>query len=267
MPPGTPAARADRIDPVMANRRDSTTHFGYREVREGDKASLVGAVFSSVAGKYDVMNDVMSFGVHRAWKRFAAGQSGLREGQIVLDVAAGSGDMSRLFSRQVGTAGGVVMTDINPDMLRRGRDTMIDRGVIDNMSYCITDAENLCFASDAFHCVNISFGLRNVTRIGRALESMHRVLRPGGKALILEFSRPVSATLGRVYDLYSFNVIPAMGRLVAGDEDSYRYLVESIRRHPDQDTLAAMMRSAGFERVVYHNLTGGVVALHTGYKF
>lgn len=252
---------------MTANRRGSTTHFGYRDVPERDKASLVGAVFSSVAGKYDVMNDLMSFGVHRLWKRFAAGQSGLREGNTVLDVAAGSGDMSRLFSRQVGTGGRIVMTDINADMLRRGRDTMIDHGVIDNVSYCITDAESLCFESDAFHCVNISFGLRNVTRIARALESMHRVLRPGGKVLILEFSRPASAALGRIYDLYSFSVIPAMGRLVAGDEDSYRYLVESIRRHPDQDALAAMMQGAGFERVGYHNLAGGVVALHTGYKF
>lgn len=251
---------------MASEPHDRTTHFGYRDVPEKEKAGLVGAVFSSVADKYDVMNDFMSFGVHRAWKRFAAGQSGLRRGQSVLDVAAGSGDMSRLFSAQVGPAGRVVMTDINPDMLRRGRDVMIDHGVVENLAFCITDAERLSFADNAFDCVSISFGLRNVTRIQHALDSMFRVLKPGGKLLILEFSKPVSAAMRRAYDLYSFNVIPAMGRLVAGDADSYRYLVESIRKHPDQETLASMMRSAGFEHVNWHNLTGGVVALHTGFK-
>ena len=247
--------------------QDRNTHFGYTEVPEREKASLVGAVFSSVAGKYDLMNDVMSFGAHRAWKRFAAAQSGLHRGDSVLDVAAGSGDLSRLFSRQVGPTGLVVMTDINPDMLRRGRDVMTDRGVVGNVTHGITDAEALCFADASFDCVSISFGLRNVTRIARALESMYRVLAPGGRALILEFSRPVSAALRSAYDLYSFGVIPAMGRVVAGDEDSYRYLVESIRRHPDQETLATMMRDAGFEGVDYHNLSGGVVALHIGFRY
>lgn len=251
----------------MNSEPDRKTHFGYRDVPERDKTSLVGAVFSSVADKYDIMNDAMSFGVHRAWKRFAAAQSGLRTGDSVLDVAAGSGDLSRLFSERVGPTGRVVMTDINPHMLRRGRDVMIDRGVVENVAYSITDAESLCFADASFDCVSISFGLRNVTRIERALDSMYRVLRPGGRLLILEFSRPVSAALRKVYDTYSFAMIPTMGKLIAGDEDSYRYLVESIRKHPDQEKLAAMMRDAGFERVRYHNLTGGVVALHIGFRF
>jgi demethylmenaquinone methyltransferase/2-methoxy-6-polyprenyl-1,4-benzoquinol methylase len=209
----------------------------------------------------------MSFGVHRLWKRFAASQSGLREGQAVLDVAAGSGDMSRLFAPRVGKLGRVVMTDINPDMLRRGRDAMIDHGVVDNIRYCIADAENLGFADNTFDCVSISFGLRNVTRIPKALREMYRVLKPGGRVLILEFSKPVSPLLRKAYDAYSFGVIPGIGKLVAGDAESYRYLVESIRKHPDQETLAAMMRDARFERVEYHNLTGGVVALHIGFKF
>jgi demethylmenaquinone methyltransferase / 2-methoxy-6-polyprenyl-1,4-benzoquinol methylase len=252
----------------MASESDhDTTHFGFSEVPERDKASMVGSVFSSVADKYDIMNDLMSLGVHRAWKHFAAGQSGLRPGQRVLDVAAGSGDLSRLFRRQVGADGEVVMTDINPSMLRRGRDVMIDHGAADNVRYCITDAESLAFEDNSFECVSISFGLRNVTRIPKALDSMLRVLKPGGKVLILEFSQPVSAAVRRVYDLYSFNVIPRMGKLVANDEQSYQYLVESIRKHPDQETLAQMMRDAGFDRVAYHNLSAGVVALHSGYKF
>jgi demethylmenaquinone methyltransferase / 2-methoxy-6-polyprenyl-1,4-benzoquinol methylase len=252
---------------MASDPHDRRTHFGYRDVPEGEKASLVGAVFSSVADKYDIMNDVMSLGVHRAWKHFAASQSGLRKGGTVLDVAAGSGDLSRLFSDQVGPGGRVVMTDINPAMLKRGRDVMIDGGYIRNIEYAIADAEALCFADASFDCVSISFGLRNVTRIQRALESMFRVLKPGGRLMILEFSTPVSAALRKAYDLYSFNMIPVLGRLVAGDEDSYRYLVESIRRHPDQETLATMMRDAGLEQVNYHNLTGGVVALHVGYRF
>lgn len=252
---------------MNAEREGGRTHFGFREVPEDDKASLVGSVFSQVAHSYDVMNDAMSFGVHRLWKRFAAAQSGLAAGGRVLDVASGSGDMARLLKARVGATGEVVMTDINPDMLRRGRDAMIDHGAVDNVRYAISDAENLAFADDEFNCVSIAFGLRNVTRIHRALASMYRVLRPGGRLLVLEFSKPVSKAFGRAYDLYSFAVIPTMGRLIAGDEDSYRYLVESIRRHPDQETLAAMMRTAGFEDVTWHNLTGGVVALHVGFKY
>ncbi len=251
----------------MPDERGGTTHFGYRDVPEDAKASMVGAVFSSVADKYDIMNDAMSFGAHRAWKLFAASQSGLKRGQCVLDVAAGSGDLSRHFRAQVGDTGLVVMTDINADMLSRGRDRMIDAGATGNITYCLADAENLAFADGSFDCVSIAFGLRNVTRIPKALRAMQRVLRPGGKLLVLEFSRPVSAPLRRLYDLYSFGVIPAMGKLIADDADSYRYLVESIRKHPDQETLAAMMRDAGFENVSWHNLAGGVVALHTGYRF
>ncbi len=244
-----------------------TTHFGFREVPENKKASMVGAVFSSVADKYDIMNDVMSFGVHRAWKHFACSQSGLKPGDSALDVAAGSGDLSRVFRKQVGEKGSVVMTDINPAMLSRGRDVMADHGAAGNVRYALSDAENLAFAGNSFNCVSISFGLRNVTRLPHALASMYRVLKPGGKILILEFSRPVTSLMRKAYDLYSFNVIPKMGRMVAGDEESYQYLVESIRKHPDQEALAALMRDAGFEKVSYHNLTGGVVALHTGYKF
>ncbi|GJL83621.1 MAG: ubiquinone/menaquinone biosynthesis C-methyltransferase UbiE [marine bacterium B5-7] len=250
----------------MSDER-STTHFGFREVDADDKASMVGAVFTSVADRYNVMNDAMSFGIHRVWKHFAVTQSGLKRGDSVLDVAAGSGDLSRAFVDQVGDTGRVVMTDINPAMLDRGRDSMLDHGVLKPLQYCITDAENLCFDDNTFNCVSISFGLRNVTRIERALESMYRVLKPGGKLMILEFSKPTSPLMRKAYDLYSFNVIPKLGKLIAGDKDSYQYLVESIRRHPDQQTLASMMTSAGFERVDYHNLTAGVVALHTGYKF
>jgi len=246
---------------------EKNTHFGYRDVPEDTKAGLVGEVFTSVANKYDIMNDVMSFGIHRLWKRFACAQSGLHAGDSALDVAAGSGDLSREFSEQVGPTGSVVMTDINPAMLMRGRDVMTDHGVVGNVSYAITDAEKLSFESNSFDCVSISFGLRNVTRIPDALASMYRVLKPGGKLLILEFSRPPSPLISKFYDLYSFNVIPKMGRLIADDEDSYQYLVESIRKHPDQETLANMMRDAGFERVDYHNLSQGVVALHSGYKF
>lgn len=251
----------------MRRDADGTTHFGFSEVPESEKPSMVGAVFSAVADKYDVMNDAMSFGAHRAWKQFAAAQSGLRPGQRALDVAAGSGDLSRAFHRQVGARGQVVMTDINADMLRRGRDRMIDAGATGNIAYALADAENLAFADASFDCVSISFGLRNVTRIPKALRAMQRVLRPGGKLLVLEFSRPVSAPLRRLYDLYSFGVIPRMGQLIAGDADSYRYLVESIRKHPDQEKLAAMMGDAGFDDVQWHNLAGGVVALHIGYRY
>lgn len=252
---------------MNADDENRTTHFGFTEVPMDEKASMVGAVFSSVADRYDLMNDLMSFGVHRLWKKFACSQSGLKSGGAVLDVAAGSGDLSREFHRQVGDAGMVTMTDVNRDMLARGRDAMIDAGVSGSVRYVLTDAERLAFDDDAFDCVCISFGLRNVTRISRALESMHRVLKPGGKVLVLEFSRPTRASFRRLYDFYSFNVLPAMGRVVASDEASYRYLVESIRKHPDQQTLARMMSRAGFEDVDYFNLSHGIAALHVGYKY
>lgn len=243
------------------------THFGYSEVDIKRKSSLVGEVFRSVAGRYDLMNDLMSLGVHRHWKRFAAAQSGLREGGRVLDVAAGSGDMSRLFASQVGAGGRVVATDINGAMLERGRSRLIDAGFIGNVSYALTDAEKLSFPDERFDCACIAFGLRNVTRKEQALSELCRVLKPGGRLLVLEFSRPLLPILEKAYDTYSFNVIPKIGSLVAGDEASYRYLVESIRKHPDQSVLAGMMRDAGFDQVRINNLSGGIVALHVGFRY
>lgn len=252
-----------RADP----QREQTTDFGYQTVGLAEKAGRVGEVFRSVAGRYDLMNDLMSFGAHRRWKRFAASQSALRSGDVVLDVAGGSGDMARLLARQVGPDGAVVLTDINAAMLAEGRNRMIDAGLVGGIAYALTDAEKLCFDDERFHCVSIAFGLRNVTRKQDALASMYRVIRPGGRLLLLEFSKPVVPLLEKVYDGYSFAVIPALGRLVAGDEASYRYLVESIRRHPDQQTLKAMMGGAGFEDIRIHNLSGGIVALHIGFKY
>ncbi len=243
------------------------THFGYRDVDEDDKAGLVASVFSSVASKYDIMNDLMSFGNHRWWKRFAVSHSGLGLGDQVLDVAAGSGDLSRHFAKQVGPTGRVVMTDINPEMLDQGKRRMVDAGFIGNIEFSIEDAEALSFEDDQFDCVSISFGLRNVTHIDRALASMYRVLKPGGRLLILEFSQVKNPLLKQAYDTFSFNVIPKIGELVTQDRDSYQYLVESIRKHPDQKTLKSMMANAGFEDVRYHNLQGGIVALHVGFKY
>ena len=212
------------------------------------------------------MNDLMSMGAHRVWKRFAVAQSGLRMGNQVLDVAAGSGDLSRLFAKQVGDQGLVVATDINQAMLSQGKDNLVDSGLTSNVAFVIANAEALCFPDQMFHCAAISFGLRNVTNKERALSSMHRVLRPGGRLLVLEFSKPVIPALQKVYDSYSFNVIPKIGKFVLGDEASYQYLVESIRKHPDQQTLKAMMEEAGFDHVKVHNLSAGIVALHIGYK-
>ena len=249
------------------NNHRKTADFGFREVPEDAKAGLVGGVFTSVADKYDLMNDVMSFGIHRLWKRFAVSQSGVRAGSRVLDVAGGSGDLGVQFARRTGARGRVVTTDINAAMLARGRNRFTDAGLVANVDFVQANAEHLPFANNHFDCVSIAFGLRNVTRKDRALASMYRVLKPGGRLIVLEFSHPLSAGLSKLYDTYSFNVVPLMGRLIAHDEASYRYLVESIRKHPDQPQLKALMEQAGFERVEFFNLSGGIVAMHKGYKF
>jgi len=251
---------------VTGGRDDKTTHFGFREVPESAKAGLVGQVFDSVASRYDLMNDVMSFGIHRLWKRFTIDQAGVRPGNRVLDVAGGTGDLSAAFARQVGPQGSVTVADINAAMLDVGRARLADRGLAGNIEFVQADAESLPFPDNHFDCITIAFGLRNVTRQDCALASMYRVLKPGGRLLVLEFSKPVLPGLGAVYDTYSFNVLPKLGKLIANDETSYRYLVESIRKHPDQETLKGMMEAAGYERVHYFNLSGGIVALHKGYK-
>ena len=243
------------------------THFGFREVDIDGKPGLVRELFRSVAGHYDLMNDVLSLGAHRLWKRYAASQSGLRPGDRVLDVAAGSGDLSRLFATRVGPEGRVVVTDFSAAMLEEGRSRLVDAGIVDNVSYALTDAESLCFGDGEFHCVCIAFGLRNVTRMEKALSDMCRVLKPGGRLLVLEFSKPLLPALERIYDTYSFQVIPHIARLVAGDETSYRYLVESIRRHPDQEALKGLMLEAGLDHVRVNNLSGGIVALHVGFRY
>ncbi|MDP1593278.1 MAG: bifunctional demethylmenaquinone methyltransferase/2-methoxy-6-polyprenyl-1,4-benzoquinol methylase UbiE [Gallionella sp.] len=240
-----------------------TTHFGFETVDETDKARRVAGVFTSVASKYDIMNDLMSAGLHRIWKRFAVGVSGVRAGQRVLDVAGGSADLSRLFLKAVGGTGQVVLTDINNAMLRVGRDRLLDEGINTPTTQC--DAEHLPFPDNYFDCVSIAFGLRNVTHKEDALREMKRVLKPGGRVIVLEFSK-VAKPLEKVYDLYSFKLLPKMGQLIAGDADSYKYLAESIRMHPGQEELKQMMVDAGLERVEYFNLTGGVVAVHRGYK-
>lgn len=242
---------------------DKTTHFGYQQIPEAEKARKVEGVFTSVAQRYDVMNDLMSAGLHRVWKRFTIEQSFLRPGERVLDVAGGTADLSRAFAKRVGTSGQVVLTDINAAMLNIGRDRLLDDGVLAPAVQC--DAERLPFASDWFDCVCVAFGLRNMTHKDAALSEMFRVLRPGGRLLVLEFSR-VWKPLTRAYDAYSFNVLPKVGEIVAKDSASYRYLAESIRMHPDQETLKQMMQQAGLERVEYFNLAAGVVALHRGYK-
>ena len=244
----------------------ATTDFGYQQVPTAEKASRVRAVFESVAGNYDLMNDLMSGGAHRLWKQFALSQTGLRPGQRALDVAGGTGDLAAGMAKQVGAAGLVMLTDINAAMLGEGRDALIDRGVVANVRYSIADAERLPFPDASFDCVTIGFGLRNVTDKMAALQSMARVLKPGGQLLILEFSHPVSPGLKPIYDAYSFTVLPWLGKVVAKDAASYRYLAESIRRFPGQDDLLAMMREAGLESCRYHNLSGGIVALHRGYR-
>ena len=243
------------------------THFGFQEVNEDQKQGMVKGVFQAVASNYDVMNDAMSMGVHRAWKWFAVAQSGVQVGDKVLDLAAGSGDLSLKFAQKVGQEGHVVVTDINEAMLEEGRKRLTDKGIAGNVNYCLVNAEQLPFEDNSFDCISISFGLRNVTHKERALESMQRCLKPGGRVIILEFSQPTNETFRKVYDAYSFNVIPKLGELISNDRDSYQYLVESIRKHPPQEELKQMMLDAGFDRVRYHNLTGGVVALHVGYKY
>ena len=241
----------------------STTHFGYRQVREEEKASHVAGVFHSVASKYDVMNDVMSAGLHRVWKAFTIRQAGVRVGMKVLDIAGGTGDLALKFARQAGPQGEVWLTDINASMLTEGRNRMLDRGLMLPVALC--DGEKLPFADNYFDVVTVAFGLRNMTHKDAALAEMRRVTRPGGKVMVLEFSR-VWAPLAPFYDAYSFNVLPWLGKRIAGDDDSYRYLAESIRMHPAQDELARLMEHAGLERVKWFNLTAGVCALHVGYK-
>lgn len=243
-----------------------TTHFGYRDVPEADKARLVGEVFTSVARKYDIMNDLMSCGVHRLWKRYFVATSGVRVGDRVLDLAGGTGDIASLLLPKVGDRGSVVVGDINRDMLRVGRDRLLDRGLARGLDWTQMDAESLPFPDRSFDCVTMAFGLRNVTHKERALAEIHRVLKIGGRALVLEFSAVRAEFLKPLYDFHSFQVLPRIGRLIAGDEASYRYLAESIRKHPDQETLKGMMEAAGFARVDVRNLSAGIVAIHRGYR-
>ncbi|GAB0147733.1 MULTISPECIES: bifunctional demethylmenaquinone methyltransferase/2-methoxy-6-polyprenyl-1,4-benzoquinol methylase UbiE [Marichromatium] len=243
-----------------------TTHFGYQQVPIEEKAARVREVFDSVATRYDLMNDLMSLGIHRLWKRHTIELAGVRRGQRVLDLASGTGDLADRFAAIVGPDGQVVMSDINAAMLGEGRKRMLDRGRVGNIQYSLINAEQIPFPDDYFDCVTIGFGLRNVTDKQKALGEMQRVLRPGGRALVLEFSHPLTKPLGRAYDLYSFSVLPTLGKLVTNDPGSYRYLAESIRMHPDQETLRGMMETAGLERCEYFNHSGGIVAIHRGYK-
>jgi len=253
------------LDPA-ADEGSQTTDFGYQQVPVRQKQARVAEVFDSVAGRYDLMNDLMSFGIHRLWKRLTVEMSALRPGDWALDVAAGTGDLTALMRRKVGRHGRVIMSDINSAMLQRGRDRLLDRGVAGNVDWLISDAESLPFADDSFAVVTIGFGLRNVTDKARALAEMARILKPGGRLLVLEFSKPTHRLLAQCYDRYSFSVLPRLGRLVTQDSESYRYLAESIRMHPDQERLRAMMAEAGLAECRYHNLTGGIVALHRAIK-
>jgi|TARA_B110000908_G_scaffold83210_1_gene99646 demethylmenaquinone methyltransferase/2-methoxy-6-polyprenyl-1,4-benzoquinol methylase len=243
-----------------------TTHFGYKTVNVEEKAGKVADVFHSVASNYDLMNDLMSAGVHRLWKRMTIEMSGVRSGNKVLDIAGGTGDLAAKFSRIVGKDGYVVLADINESMLKVGRDRLMDLGVVDNVKFSQSDAQYLPFPDNTFDIITIAFGLRNVTDKELALKSMLRVLKPGGRLLVLEFSKPGNPVLSKIYDTYSFNILPKLGKLFADDAESYQYLAESIRMHPDQQTLMAMMNDAGFTNTDFHNMTGGVVALHRGVK-
>ena len=244
-----------------------TVDFGYEKVTPAEKTARVRSVFDSVADNYDLMNDLMSAGLHRLWKRFALAQTGLRPGQRALDVASGTGDLGAGLARQVGRDGLAVLTDINREMLSRGRDRLLDRGISSQVEFVIANAESLPFRERSFDCVTIGFGLRNVTDKSAALASMRRVLSPGGRLLVLEFSKPQITALQPAYDAYSFNILPRLGSIVAGDSASYRYLAESIRMHPDQETLASMIRESGFDECRWHNLAGGIVALHLGFVY
>jgi demethylmenaquinone methyltransferase/2-methoxy-6-polyprenyl-1,4-benzoquinol methylase len=251
----------------MQNNNNDTTHFGYESVATAEKAGRVREVFDSVASNYDLMNDLMSLGAHRLWKAFALARTGLRTGDTALDLAAGTGDLTAGLARQVGPTGHVFHTDINAAMLAEGSDRLLDQGLSSTVTTLQVNAEHLPFAASSMKCVTIGFGLRNVTDKQAALNEMTRVLKPGGRVLVLEFSKPVLKWLVPVYDAYSFKILPALGKLVANDADSYRYLAESIRMHPDQDTLRGMMQTAGLEDCLYHNLSGGLVALHVGFKY
>jgi demethylmenaquinone methyltransferase/2-methoxy-6-polyprenyl-1,4-benzoquinol methylase len=252
------------MDELMSKKR--TTDFGYEQVAVEEKAGRVANVFHSVAARYDLMNDLMSGGVHRLWKRFTIELAAARPGQTILDIAGGTGDLSYAFAKKVGPDGLVVLADINESMLNVGRDRLTDRGIAGNLQYAQADAQYLPFPDNTFDCITIAFGLRNVTDKDLALRSMLRVLKPGGRLLVLEFSKPQNPLLEKAYDTYSFKLLPFMGKVVANDADSYRYLAESIRMHPDQETLKGMMDAAGFVNTEYHNMTGGVVALHKGIK-
>ena len=245
---------------------EQTTHFGYETVNTEEKVVKVASVFHSVASSYDVMNDLMSLGIHRLWKRTTIEHSGVKQGQVILDLAGGTGDLSSRFSTLVGKKGRIVLSDINASMLAQGRDRLINEGLL-NIEFVLANAEELPFPDNCFDCFCIAFGLRNVTNKDATLASIYRVLKPGGRLLVLEFSKPDVPGLAPIYDFYSFNILPKIGKVVANDEASYRYLAESIRMHPDQETLKSMMETAGFDKVSYLNMSGGIVALHKGFKF
>ncbi|MGP1931647.1 MAG: bifunctional demethylmenaquinone methyltransferase/2-methoxy-6-polyprenyl-1,4-benzoquinol methylase UbiE [Arsenophonus sp. ET-DL12-MAG3] len=251
----------------MLNQIKEKTDFGFHKVDKNKKADMVAAIFHSVAEKYDLMNDLMSFGMHRIWKRFTIQASGAHYGQYILDLAGGTGDLTSEFSKIVGEKGQVTLVDINSSMLKVGREKLRDKGIITNINYIQADAEELPFHDNFFDCISISFGLRNITNKDKALKSMFRVLKPNGRLLVLEFSKPIFTVLSKIYDAYSFYILPCIGKIVVNDTDSYRYMAESIRMHPNQDALKTIIELVGFEQVSYINITGGIVALHIGFKF